>query len=548
VAIHILLRGGNLQVLRLVSGLILFAFAAMHFINHALGLIGLEVMHEMQAWRLLITRSWPGTVILGAALATHIGLALAKLMQRRTLRMPMWEALQILVALTIPFMLLPHIVDTRVGDWGFGIGVNYLYELHHLWPAKAPGSIALLLLVWIHSCIGLHYWLRLYPGYRRWAPMLAVPAAAIPVLAIAGFIVGGRRTAEILADPAALAAFKERARWPGEADRATLEFFGRALKLAFGALLGLVAVVVAVRSVWDSRRQTFPDRHAAANSVAITYVDGPTFPAVPGMTVLEASRAAGMPHASVCGGRARCATCRIRITEGREALPPPALPEAAVLAAVGATADQRLACQLRLVAPITVEVLFRPEQLSPIPIEFTEVKEVAAAHIRALIANEHVDMPATDRAQLRDWIEKQFSHGAPRLIDLSSDRFPLLGARIDYLNNRPVLAIVYRVDMQPISVFVLSASGADTLALSGLKDTCNVLGWSDPRFAYFAASEAPRAEIDRLEEEFAKLLVSSDPTSVPHTLEVVLPSSASYTFPSATGSGDRTTSPRSQRQ
>ena len=65
------------------------------------------------------------------------------------------------------------------------------------------------------------------------------------------------------------------------------------------------------------------------------------------MSVLEASRAAGVPHASVCGGRGRCSTCRVRIGHGAEHLPAPAPDEARVLARIGAGDDVRLACQLR---------------------------------------------------------------------------------------------------------------------------------------------------------------------------------------------------------
>ena len=32
-----------------------------------------------------------------------------------------------------------------------------------------------------------------------------------------------------------------------------------------------------------------------------------------GRSILEVSRAAGIPHASVCGGRGRCSTCRVRV-------------------------------------------------------------------------------------------------------------------------------------------------------------------------------------------------------------------------------------------
>jgi adenylate cyclase len=55
---HVLARSDLLQRLRLASGLVLFTFVATHFLNHALGLISLEAMQEMQAWRKLVTRSW----------------------------------------------------------------------------------------------------------------------------------------------------------------------------------------------------------------------------------------------------------------------------------------------------------------------------------------------------------------------------------------------------------------------------------------------------------------------------------------------------------
>ena len=55
---HALTRGDLLQRLRLATGLILFTFAATHFLNHALGLVSLEAMHAMQDWRKAVTRTW----------------------------------------------------------------------------------------------------------------------------------------------------------------------------------------------------------------------------------------------------------------------------------------------------------------------------------------------------------------------------------------------------------------------------------------------------------------------------------------------------------
>ena len=88
---HILLRGSLTQRLRIASGLVLFTFATTHFLNHAVGLVDLEAMHVVEDWRKVVTRSLPGTVVLLAALLTHIALGLFKLARRTTLRMRAWE-------------------------------------------------------------------------------------------------------------------------------------------------------------------------------------------------------------------------------------------------------------------------------------------------------------------------------------------------------------------------------------------------------------------------------------------------------------------------
>jgi adenylate cyclase len=75
---------------------------------------------------------------------------------------------------------------------------------------------------------------------------------------------------------------------------------------------------------------------------------------LPGATVLETLRENGIAHASVCGGRARCTTCRILVTKGLDRLPEPSRLEAKALARIGATPGMRLACQIRPTADISV--------------------------------------------------------------------------------------------------------------------------------------------------------------------------------------------------
>ena len=81
--------------------------------------------------------------------------------------------------------------------------------------------------------------------------------------------------------------------------------------------------------------------------------------------MLEASRARGIPHASVCGGRGRCSTCRVRLGKGAAALPPPSSEERRVLARIKAPADVRLACQIRPSADLTVTPLMPADAGTP---------------------------------------------------------------------------------------------------------------------------------------------------------------------------------------
>jgi adenylate cyclase len=75
-----------------------------------------------------------------------------------------------------------------------------------------------------------------------------------------------------------------------------------------------------------------------------------------GLSILEASLRFKVPHASVCGGKARCSTCRVRVVSDRGALPRPSGREAFVLARVGASGNPgiRLACQLRPQSDVAV--------------------------------------------------------------------------------------------------------------------------------------------------------------------------------------------------
>jgi adenylate cyclase len=350
---YVLARGDLLQRLRLVSGLILFTFAATHFFNHALGLVSPEAMHALQGWRKAVTRSWPGSVLLLSAFLIHIALALYKISRRLTWKLPFWEAAQIVSGLSIPLFLITHVIFNRGAASLTGTDDSYAYELANIWPGLALEHGALLLCVWVHGCIGMHYWLSLAPWYPQVRQILFALAVALPVAALAGFSVAGRQMAAQVAEPGAWERLQTVSRSPDEAAAARLRAWHDGLRHTFLLLLGTALMVPVVRIV----------RRAAGARIEVTYRGGPTVRIAPGPTLLEISRMKSVPHASVCGGRARCSTCRVGVDSGQAHLPPPALAEAMTLASINAPPHVRLACQIRPRQAITVTRLVAP----PIP-------------------------------------------------------------------------------------------------------------------------------------------------------------------------------------
>ncbi|CCD98671.1 adenylate/guanylate cyclase domain-containing protein [Bradyrhizobium sp. STM 3809] len=335
------------QTIRLLSGLVLFAFAATHFLNHAVGLFSLEAMDEVQEWRLLVTRSWPGMVVLSAALLAHAALAFAKTVQRGTWRLSGWEMVQLVTGFAIPLLLLPHIIETHVAHALFGVQDGYLYALALLWPRAAWLQTGLLLLVWIHGCVGLHHWLKFRGWYRSALPLLIVLAVAVPMAALMGFVVSGRAVAGLLSDPAMADRMRQVTHWPGELDIKWLSLLQLSARIAVAALIVAGATIVVFRHI----------ALLAAPKVAITIAGGATVQAPIGPTLLEIIRGHALADLSECGGRARCGRCRVRIEEGAPALAPPGAAERGLLAGLKAPENVRLACQIRPAAPLTITPL-----------------------------------------------------------------------------------------------------------------------------------------------------------------------------------------------
>ena len=336
----VLTRQSVLQRLRLGSGLVLFCYVSLHLLNHALGLVSLAAMEAGREWFLFVWRSPVGSLLLNGSLSVHVALALVSVYYYRHSRLSLRERFQFASGFLIPPLLIFHIVGTRLAhDW-FQTTDSYTFIVLRYWvlsPGMGLTQSVQLVLTWLHGCMGLHFWLRLKPWYPRLAAVLYSLALVLPVLALLGFSQAGREVARLAQQPGWTEALFQTVNAPSPAQEAILQQTGLWMVGGYAlSVLGVCLIRVVRRLALRSRR-----------AIQITYPTGQTLTAPQGASVLQISRRAGIQHASVCGGRGRCSTCRVRIVRGLELLPASSEAEQRVLRRVGAPPNVRLACQLR---------------------------------------------------------------------------------------------------------------------------------------------------------------------------------------------------------
>ena len=342
--------------MRLATGLTLFAYATSHLINQAFGVHSIETF---QAAGLFLLKPWqtlPGRLVLYTAFIVHAGLGLYALYRRRHLRIPASESWQLALGLAIPLLFIPHAVAIGLGESLYALEFGYPRKLYEFWVASPdlalPRQYLLVIVVWAHGCIGIRAWLRPRAWYSRVSAPLAALATVVPIVALIGFTNAGLDLREAVnRNPAAAARYL--VAQPGTAAEQKFTSLMRvvdAISLTyFALLLGTFGL------------RTLRDWHARHyQSVRITYPGGRVVTVPSGFSVLEASRWVGIPHASVCGGRGRCSTCRVRVVSSSGALPAPLPAERLTLARIGAPPNVRLACQLRSTIDLTIEPLVIP--------------------------------------------------------------------------------------------------------------------------------------------------------------------------------------------
>ena len=353
------IRGISIRQVRFACGLVLFTYLVSHFLNHALGNISLDALAFSVHYHILFWQFLPVAILFYTAVLVHGGLGIWALYERRQFRWKAMEPLQLVLGLSIPALIVAHVVGVRLGHTLFGQTKLYPQVLHGywvVWPYKMWLTLSVLIIAWIHGSIGLYFWLRMKSFFKPAAPFLLAAAVLVPTLATLGLYQAGRTVISESASAEWRAANLSQTIVGTPPQQQTLERVTEYFLIGYLGLIAFVLVARGARALIERR----------GGMISLSYGNGRTVRVPKGLSVLEASLRHQVPHASVCGGRARCSTCRIRVIGDHSSLPAPSNREAFVLNRVGAGSDPaiRLACQLRPETDLSFFQIFTPHTAS----------------------------------------------------------------------------------------------------------------------------------------------------------------------------------------
>ena len=135
--------------------------------------------------------------------------------------------------------------------------------------------------------------------------------------------------------------------------------------------------------------------------------------------------------------------------------------------------------------------------------------QLIASHVRSLMANHLMDVASSDQHTVKPWLDAKLDF-APAVVDLSPKGFPLIGGRLDYLDNRAVAALIYQRRKHFINLFVWPAAPDETRTPKTItRQGYQLLHWIESDLNYWAVSDVNEKEL----QEFKQLF---EEQSVPH--------------------------------
>jgi mycothiol system anti-sigma-R factor len=128
--------------------------------------------------------------------------------------------------------------------------------------------------------------------------------------------------------------------------------------------------------------------------------------------------------------------------------------------------------------------------------------QLIASHVRSLMANHLTDVASSDQHTVKPWLDVKLDFAAP-VVDLSSDGFPLIGGRLDYLDNHSVAALVYQRRKHFINLFIWPTTREDSKEQKMVeREGYHLVHWADGDFTYWAVSDVSVDDLQNFKRSF----------------------------------------------
>jgi anti-sigma factor RsiW len=128
-------------------------------------------------------------------------------------------------------------------------------------------------------------------------------------------------------------------------------------------------------------------------------------------------------------------------------------------------------------------------------------RDVVSSHVRSLLGNHLTDVASTDQHTVKPWFSGKVDFSPP-VKDLSARGYPLVGGRVDYVDGRPVSALVYQRRQHVIDVFIWPAANQPALLSTASRQGYNLVSWARGGMTFWIVSDLNAKELD----EFSALL------------------------------------------
>ena len=296
-----------IRLARMFSGLVIFLYVTVHLVNHSTGLISLEAMEGLRQRVSAFNRHIIVTVILYAALLVHALLGFQHLLTRRSFKMSAKDWMQLVTSFILPLALLPHMLASSYAPRFKDAQANYKLVLDGTLEDGGIYFMGLFVIfVWVHGIIGITSMVKFHPVYQKYKNAFLVISWLLPILAVLGAFTASKELATGIENNKISMAQVYAASNIGKDLEAELMQTSDMLMLNY--LYVLLALTLFVFVVHQLRK--------AFRKIKITYPNGKEVRVTKGTSILEASREHRIGHVSMCGGRGRCSTCRVRRMSG----------------------------------------------------------------------------------------------------------------------------------------------------------------------------------------------------------------------------------------